>query len=212
VLAVSALALLTVAASPKAAAEAVTGKSQGDVLVRLRALAVVPQEEGDVITAAGAQTGLAVEVDSDFVPEIDFSYFITDNLALELIAATTRHEVTTSPTWNNVGKVRLLPPTLTLQYHFLPKERVSPYVGAGINYTIFFDTDPGAFASIDYDNSFGFALQAGVDIFVGERLFLNLDVKKLFLDTDVSINGGALRVVDADLDPWLIGIGVGYRF
>jgi outer membrane protein len=147
------------------------------------------------------------------VPEVDFTYFVTDNIALELIAGTTRHDVSHTPTGIDLGKVSLLPPTLTLQYHFMPKERLSPYVGAGVNYTIFYNEDApgGAVTSIDYDNSFGWALQAGVDYAIADRWYVNLDVKKLFLSTDVSINGGAINA-KVDLDPWLFGVGVGYRF
>ncbi|MDX5494491.1 MAG: outer membrane beta-barrel protein, partial [Alphaproteobacteria bacterium] len=95
----------------------------------------------------------------------------------------------------------------------MPKERLSPYVGAGLNYTFFYNEDApgGAVTSIDYENSFGWALQAGVDYAVADRWYVNFDVKKIFLSTDVSINGGAINA-DVDLDPWLIGVGVGYRF
>lgn len=185
-----------------------TGKSAGDIMVRARALWAVPDESASVTVLGGD-----VNVSNDVVPEIDFTYFVTDNIALELIAGTTRHEVSHSPTGIDLGKVSLLPPTLTLQYHFMPKERLSPYVGAGLNYTFFYNEDApgGAVTSIDYENSFGWALQAGVDYAVADRWYVNFDVKKIFLSTDVSINGGAINA-DVDLDPWLIGVGVGYRF
>ena len=147
------------------------------------------------------------------MPEVDFSYFITDNIAVELIAATTKHDLK----WENpnvdLGSVMLLPPTLTLQYHFMPKERFSPYLGAGINYTFFYDEKPGAAQSISYDNGFGYALQAGFDYAISGPWSLNVDVKKVFLDTTITTNvGGGPINVDADLDPWVFGIGVGYRF
>ncbi|MBX3446658.1 MAG: OmpW family protein [Parvibaculaceae bacterium] len=185
-----------------------TGKSAGDIMVRARALWAVPDESASVTVLGGD-----VNVSNDVVPEIDFTYFVTDNIALELIAGTTRHDVSHTPTGIDLGKVSLLPPTLTLQYHFLPKEKLSPYVGAGVNYTIFYNEDApgGAVTSIDYKNSFGWALQAGVDYEVADRWYVNLDVKKIFLSTDVSINGGAINA-DVDLDPWLVGVGIGYRF
>ncbi|MFP3480474.1 OmpW family outer membrane protein, partial [Burkholderia sp. SIMBA_057] len=88
----------------------------------------------------------------------------------------------------------LLPPTLTAQYHFFPKERVSPYVGAGINYTLFYREDAANKANgiglritdTDYENRFGWALQAGVDVALTGNWSLNLDVKKIFLKTDVT--------------------------
>jgi outer membrane protein len=121
-----------------------------------------------------------------------------------------------SPLGANVdlGDVWLLPPTLTLQYHFNPKGQVSPYVGAGINYTIFYSEDPGAAQDIEYDDGFGYALQAGVDIALQGDWFLNVDVKKLWLSTDATIRVNATTTVlaDVDIDPWIIGVGFGYRF
>jgi outer membrane protein len=94
----------------------------------------------------------------------------------------------------------------------MPKERLSPYVGAGLNYTIFYNEDAGSsITSIDYENSLGYALQAGVDYALDDNWSLNLDVKKLWLDTDVKINGGAVTA-NVNLDPWIVGVGVGYRF
>lgn len=177
-------------------------KSAGDFLVRARGIYVVPDEDLD------GTPGL--DVSNEFVPEVDFSYFVTDNIALELIAATTRHDVSLPGT--PLGKVSLLPPTLTVQYHFLPKSQFSPYVGAGLNYTFFYDEDApgGAITSVDYKNHVGYALQAGVDYALTGNWSVNLDVKKIFLKTDVSVNGGPDTGVD--LDPWIIGVGVGYRF
>ncbi|MDR3499507.1 MAG: OmpW family outer membrane protein [Parvibaculum sp.] len=182
-------------------------KSAGDFVVRLRGLYVMPRDNADV--SAGGST----DISNDFVPEVDGSYFITDNIALELIAATTRHKVTWTPSGTSLGKVSLLPPTLTAQYHFLPKERFSPYLGAGLNYTFFFNEDApgGAIHNVSYQNHIGYALQAGVDYALVGNWSLNLDVKKIFLRTDVSVNGGAVTA-KVNLDPWIIGAGVGYRF
>ena len=182
-------------------------KAAGDILIRGRAILVTPDESASL--SAGGDTN----VSNDTVPELDFSYFLTDNLALELIAATTRHKVNWSPAGVNLGKVSLLPPTLTLQYHFMPKERFSPYVGAGLNYTFFYNEDApgGAVTSIDYKNSLGYALQVGADYALSGPWSVNVDVKKIFLNTDVSVNGGAITG-DVDLDPWVFGVGLGYRF
>lgn len=193
-------------AAPAMAAE---GEKDSPWLVRVRGLAVVPDEGADVNPLGGT-----VEIDEDYVPEVDISYFFTDNIAAELILATTRHDVTWKGAGSlDLGKVSLLPPTLTLQYHFLPKETYRPYVGAGVNYTVFFNEDApgGAITSADYDNAFGWALQAGMDIDLGNKWVANIDVKKIFLNTDVSLNGGAVTA-DVDIDPWLFGLGVGYRF
>ena len=203
-----------------AAPQAAEAKEAGDILIRLRAVDVFPIEGGaadDGTTVINGDTSL----DTDFIPELDFSYFFTDNIAAELILATSMHTASVvDSTLGNVdlGTVRLLPPTLTLQYHFLPKGKYSPYLGAGLNYTIFYDKvgGPGNGAvevnDIDYSNSWGYAFQAGIDIQVDDGWYFNVDMKKIFLDTDINLNNGAARVDDADIDPWVFGAGIGYRF
>lgn len=205
-----ALALMS---SVAAAEEGYKTKQAGDFVIRGRLIAVKPWEGNDTVeTRAGADTGLRVNwIDNSVVPEVDFSYFFTDNIALELIAATTRHKITASGV--EVGSAQLLPPTLTLQYHFLPQERFSPYIGAGLNYTFFFAESSGSNALVDHlkvDDSLGYALQVGADYALGGRWFINADVKKLWLRPDVTTS--ALKVNNLDIDPWIVGIGFGYRF
>ncbi len=189
-------------------------------MVRLRGLAVVP-DEGGAANDGRAVIGGDTSLDEAYIPELDFTYFFTKNIAAELILGTTRHDASVvGSTLGDVdlGTVRLLPPTLTLQYHFLPAGRFSPYVGLGINYTHFFDKSGGsgnanvAVTDIDYDDSFGAAIQVGLDVQIKDRWYLNLDVKKILLDTDINLNNGTVKVDDADVDPWLIGVGIGYRF
>lgn len=182
---------------------------EGKWMIRARALGVIP-DESSTITPVGGKA----EIDSSVVPEVDVSYFFTPNIAVELIAATTPHDVTargTSLGDVDVGNAWLLPPTLTLQYHFTGLDGFKPYVGAGVNYTIFYHEDAGVLSDVDYKNSFGGALQAGVDIPVQDNWMLNLDVKKVFIDTEARFNGGTVRA-DVDIDPWLVGAGIGYRF
>lgn len=105
----------------------VAGKSAGDFLVRLRGLAIVPDDRAQIDAIGGG-----VDISNEHVPEIDFSYFLTDNLALELIAATARHDVEAVDTAAgalDLGKVSHLPPTLLAPWHPAPKQIVSPYVG-----------------------------------------------------------------------------------
>lgn len=182
-------------------------KQEGDWLMRLRGIHVDPEESGT--TSAGG----SVSIDADTVPELDFTYFFTDNIAAELILATTTHSVDVNGV-APLGDVSLIPPILTLQYHFNPRGKFSPYVGAGINYTIFYDEDPagGAVTSVDYDNAFGLAAQIGVDYALNDRWSINLDIKKVWLDTDVSVNGGAITGNDVEIDPWIFSLGIGYRF
>lgn len=182
----------------------------GDILVRARAILISPDVDATVTTPPFG----TVEISDKWTPEVDISYFLTDDISLELIAATAYHSVRHEPTGLDVGEVGVLPPTLLLQYHIdLPNSDAKPYLGVGVNYTHFYDADPGVFADIDYEDSWGFALQAGIDLPIDDegRWLVNLDIKKIFIRTDVSINGGAI-LADVDIDPWVIGVGVGYRF
>ena len=179
--------------------------------VRMRGLAVVPDESAEITVIGGD-----AHVSNDYVPELDITYFLSENFALELILATTKHHVTAIDTALGdvpVGSVRLLPPTLTLQYHFVPQGKIRPYIGAGLNYTFFFNENPagGPVTDLTIKNSVGFALQLGVDIALDDHWMLNLDVKKVFLDTTARLNDGAI-VAKVDIDPWIFGVGFGYRF
>lgn len=183
----------------------------GDMLVRMRVLNVMPVESGTPSLVGGE-----VKINNESVPEINFSYFFTNNFAAELILATATHKVMAHSTLLeslDLGDVSLLPPTLTFQYHH-SFGNFKPYVGAGINYTFFYGADYGAMETMSYDNTFGWALQVGADYQVSDRVYLNFDVKRLGLSTDVSITtyDGTVVTADVDIDPVLIGIGVGYRF
>ena len=181
------------------------------LLIRGRGIAVIPHESADISAIGGD-----VDISVSYVPEIDLSWFFTKNIAVELIAAITPHDVDATGTALgkvDLGNVWLLPPTVLLQYHHPLENGFKPYVGAGINYTFFLHEDApgGTVTDIDYETSFGWALQFGVDYMLDKHWLINLDVKKLFLNTDVSINNGAIRA-DVDIDPWIVGVGIGYRF
>jgi len=179
--------------------------------VRLRGLAVVADERAEITAIGGS-----VDIQTDYVPELDITYFLSDNLALELILGTTKHNVVATDTALGdvpLGDVNLLPPTLVLQYHFNPDGKIRPYIGAGVNWTMFFDEDHagGAVTALEFDNSFGVALQAGVDIALDEHWMLNLDVKKVWLNTTAYVNDGAIEA-KVTVNPWIFGVGFGYRF
>ena len=167
-------------------------------MMRARAINIAPDVSSSV---AG------LDVSSEWVPEVDFTYFLTPNIGMELILATARHEVTLNGA--SLGKVNHLPPTLTLQYHFMPSGMIKPYVGAGVNYTRFYNVDLAPGLTLD-SNSFGGALQAGVDIKVTENGYINLDVKKIWIGTEVQ--SGGVKLTDLDIDPVVWGIGYGFRF
>lgn len=202
-------------AKAKAASAPVADWSQtkaGTFMIRGRAIAVMPSED---VNITGAVTGSQIDIATSLVPEADFSYFVTNNVALELIAAITPHDVntkTSSVGALDLGDVWLLPPTLTAQYHFTNMGAFKPYLGAGVNYTHFFREHKGtSVTSVSYDDSFGPALQAGIDYAIDDHWFLNADVKKIWINTDVKFNGGAIRA-DVDINPWVVGVGFGYRF
>ena len=199
----------TAIAQPALAAD---NSNEGRWMLRARALGVMPQEDAKI---TGAVTGSSISIDNSVVPELDASYFVTNNIAFELIAAVTPHKAhtkTSSAGPLDLGDVWLLPPTLTAQYHFTDLGQFKPYVGAGVNYTAFFDASKGSsVTSVDYGNSFGPALQAGVDYMLDDHWLLNLDVKKIWINSDVKLNGGAIAA-DVDINPWIVGVGFGYRF
>ena len=181
--------------------------------LRLRALAVVPNESADIEVIGGD-----TRISNAYIPELDLTYFFTENIAAELILGTAQHDVeaiSTAVGDIDLGDVRLLPPTLTVQYHF-DGGIVHPYVGAGINYTLFFDADPGPVADdVDYDSSIGFAFQFGMDFDITDKWFFNVDAKYLLLNTDVTVNAttalGATVGADVDINPFIGGFGIGYR-
>lgn len=184
--------------------------SKGNMMVRLRGLEVLP-----TVTSTSTIGG-DVNISKAEIPEIDFTYFLTPNVAFEAIGGTTRHHVTwLNPAGANVdlGHVSLLPPTVTAQYHFLTDSRLSPYLGGGITYTLFYRQDAagGTVTKVSYENSWGLALQGGVDTHITGPWYANLDVKHIFLDTDVKLNGGAIKA-DVHIDPTIVGLGIGYRF
>ena len=208
---------LTVAAGLGAtsalAAEPVTPKAKGDIVLNVRVTDVAPDAGDPILTAAGAATGLKADVKDDIKPTIGLSYFLTDKLAVEVIAGTTQHTVKAVGPGTDVvvHKTWVLPPVVSLQYHPLPGARFSPYVGAGLNYMLFYSGKDKNGFTVDLDDGFGYALQAGADIPINAAYSLNLDVKKIWFDTDAKINGGALKS-KVKLDPLVVSVGFGRRF
>lgn len=195
ILAVSAAAVALMAAVPAVQAQ------ESPWLVRVRAL--------NLDSANKDSTGQGLSVNDKTFPELDISYFFSPNLAAELILTyPQKHDVRSNGT--NIGTLKHLPPTLTVQYHFTDLGNLKPYVGAGLNYTRFSNVNVlGGAASVD-KNSFGLAVQAGVDYALDKNWSLNLDVKKVQIRTDVSAGGNNLG--EFKVDPLLLGVGVGYRF
>ncbi|PRD45291.1 hypothetical protein C5748_03575 [Phyllobacterium phragmitis] len=202
--------LITAPQAPVAEAPAALSPWQ----FRLRALGVITNDKGSVDQIPGSDLSYSDTV----IPELDITYYFTDNFAAELILGTTKANIDGGGAIGGLGKlgdVWVLPPTLTLQYHFTNFGAFKPYVGAGVNYTIFYNQDAtGALSDIDVENTFGTALQVGFDYMIDEHWGLNFDVKKIFLkpDFNATLADGTAISGEAKLDPWLIGAGVTYRF
>ena len=186
--------------------------------VRVRGVGVVTPDQSAKIGIIGGD----VQISDTFIPELDFTYFFTEHLAAELILGTAKHDVKAINTVAgdiDLGSAWLLPPTLTAQYHFYVSDKkiVKPYIGAGINYTLFYNVKSGTVADVKYENSLGYAAQVGIDLNLTDKFFINIDAKRLFLKTDVTVDATNLVAdlmvpAEVTIDPWLFGIGVGMRF
>jgi outer membrane protein len=185
-----------------AMASSMANAAQGDWLGRARVININPD---------ASSSALSLDASTETTLELDFTYFVTNNLGLELILATKKHGITSAGA--PIGDVSLLPPTLTLQYHFDPEGAAfRPYVGAGINYTKFYDINllNGA-ATVD-SSSWGGALQIGVDIPLDKKFFLNFDLKKIWIDTDVKLTATGATAANFKINPLVFGMGVGMKF
>jgi len=205
------IAALAFAGSAQAA-EFNTPKA-GTVKLDVRLTAVIPDESGAILTAAGASTGLHVDVDNSYVPTIGIEYYTSPNFSFELIAGAGHHTVKAVGGTTNVKVEELwhVPPTLTAKYHFAPEAQVSPYIGAGLTYIWFASEDGLNGFNVDLKDDWGYALQGGLDFATTGPWSYNIDVKKIFFETDANINFGALRS-KVTLDPWVLSVGFGYKF
>lgn len=196
----------------QSANSSVTPFKAGDFLVHVRVIGVLPQNFSSSVSVIGGH----VDATNQVAPEIDLSYFLTDHLSVEAIAATTRHEVSASGTALgkvDVGSVWVLPPTITMQYHFNPIGRFQPYAGVGLTVAFFYDSHAAGptVTKAGYSTAVGPALDAGFDYALGQNWYANFDVKQMFVSTEARINNGAI-VAHTALSPTVVGAGIGYRF
>jgi outer membrane protein len=222
------LAAIALAATPAAAQD-----RAGSIQVKVLGTYVAPDGNIDEVTSVDTGTTLGAtaaaitspydtEANDNFVPTVAIEYFFTDNVSLETICCFTQHDVDGTGALAGaemVSNARVIPATFTAKYH-LGNATFSPYVGAGVAYFIWLQDKPGSTASAlgvtdaDLSDEFGFALQAGADIAINEKMSLTLDAKKYFIDTTASFYEGsslALRT-EHKLDPWVLSAGVGFRF
>ena len=179
----------------------------GDWMVRARLIYIAPNDD-----ASGTLSTLAAEVESDLTVEVDVTRFITNKFAIEAILATAAQEITNDPGTGreSLGSVYHAPATVLAQYHFNSKNRFVPYLGAGLNYTIFY-SESGGLADLDLDSgSFGLAAQAGFDVKIGEDKVFNFDLKHINIESDVS--SGMTDLGTVEVNPLVVGVGFGVRF
>jgi outer membrane protein len=183
--------------------------------VRVGLAGVLPLDSSSHVDIIGG----SVRANDSVSPEVDLTYFFTDNVAAQVIAASTRHDISVANSALgpklDLGSTWVLPPTVLAQYHFFPHAAISPYVGAGINVTFFY-AENAATPPIDklsLSNTVGGALEFGVDYHVRGPWFLNVDYKQLFLTTDARVHALGLLIKGSDaLDPGVISAGIAYRF
>ena len=194
----------------------------GDIIVRAGAVTVDPHEDSGLVKAGGAPlAGTGATLDSDTQLGLNFAYMLTDNVGVELLAATPfSHDVGVTGVIGKLGSIKHLPPTASVVYYPLDKASAfQPYVGAGVNFTWFFDEElssaaKGAgFHGLSLDNSWGLAAQAGFDYMLDDNWMVNAQVRYIDIETTgkTSLNGAPVKV-DVDVDPWVYMVGLGYKF
>lgn len=195
--------------------------------LRVRALGVLPDASSSTVNVQGVPAlstpNSGLSIGNSIVPELDVSYYFTPNVAAELVLGVTPHNITGTGALSNlnIGRSWLLPPTLLAQYHFTDFGKFKPYVGIGVNYTIFFSQSPGytptnglSVTNLSINNAFGGAAQIGFDYMIDQHWGVNVDVKKYLLRPtyNATVNYTIPVSGTAAIDPWLIGVGITYRF
>lgn len=176
-------------------------------LLRVRAVDVDTANKSNPINGTGPSDLITAQ--KKVIPELDLTYFFTQNWSTELVVTyPQKHDVYLSG--KQIGSIKQLPPTLMVQYHFLPQAQFNPYLGAGVNYTRFSSVDlAGGAITLDKD-SFGYALGGGVDYKIDKNWSLNVDLK--YVEMRSNVYAGGQTISNIQINPWLIGVGVGYRF
>lgn len=190
-----------------AAAFALVQPAQAHVLdnfqIKVGVSAVLPDENGDPID---------VSISDEVVPSLQIEYFFNDHVSAELLCCVATHDVTAASGAIDLGEVTHFPPTVTLKYRWTNFGRIEPYVGAGVNFTSFIDSEPPAGRHVDYDSSVGPALQAGVDYRLDDHWAVNFDVRRIWINTGVTISGDINATDEVDINPWVVSTAIAYRF
>ena len=194
----------------------------GDMLVRAGPTWVFPNDDSSAVHPI---PGSGVEVQDGISLGFSVTYMVTPQIGVELLAALPfKHDIKGEGSLNGVdiGRIKHLPPTLTLQwYPQLGVDWVQPYIGAGVNYTTFFDEqadgDLDAIVGktkISLDDSWGYAVELGADWAVSDNCFINTSLWYVDISTDATLKtaGAGTLKTDVDIDPLVFMLGVGMRF
>jgi len=199
-----------------AAVPAQAGDSNGNFQAKLGVTGIIFDDNTKSTSPAGLGTA---EVNDTVIPTLALTYYLTNNWSVELFCCFAQVNVDgKSGTLGSLGKLAstwVFPPILTAQYHFDGMGAFKPYVGAGVQWIHYFDEKSNlAGSSVDFDDSWGFVLQGGIDYDLGQGWSLGVDVKKAWLDTKLTYGGGGFDGVSAkhDLDPLYVTANLGYRF
>ncbi len=179
----------------------------GDMFMRFTATSVQPNDDSTGFTGASV---LSPEVDSNTQLGLTFVYMLENNIGIEVLAATPfSHDISVAPL-GVVAETKQLPPTVSVQYYFNPETNIRPYVGVGLNYTTFFQGKTDGLGDIELDDSFGLAVQAGIDYDINDKWFLNADIRYINIETTAEVD--AVGSSDVDINPTVISIGAGFKF
>lgn len=210
------LLLLTAVLTLAAFAAPVHSHETGQWILRAGVGVVDPKD--DNLDVSEPPDTIIVDVDSGTSLTLTGTYMFTPNWALDILASWPfNHDIDLSINGvsQKVAETDHLPPTVSIQYHFLPEAQFQPYAGLGLNWTTFFNTDTVSELSsqgieLDLDDSFGIAAQLGADFLLSDRWLLNLDIRWIDIETDATFDAEDVGTVE--IDPWVYSLNVGYTF
>ena len=205
-----AASLLSVAALPAQAYET------GQWILRGGIGTVAPKS--DNLDLSDSVDTITVEVDDGTSLTLIGTYMFSRNWAFDVLAAWPfNHDINlvVNGVGDKVAETDHLPPTFSIQYHFMPDATFQPYAGLGVNWTTFFNTDTVSELSsqgveLDLDDSFGLAAQLGGDFALNDRWLINVELRWISIETDATLGGEDVGTVK--IDPWVYSINLGYRF
>ncbi|MDR2173076.1 MAG: outer membrane beta-barrel protein [Burkholderiales bacterium] len=207
----SALAIASLALGTVSVAQAADSK----FLVKVGIAGVIPKSNNGTVntTGIGIPATFDTDIGSSVRPSITFEYMITPNIGVELLGAWPFQNDIRLKNVGKVGRVDVLPPTVSVKYHFMPESTISPFVGLGLNYTFMYsekEYNVLTGTKLDVKNSFGLAANVGVDFNINKNWVLGFDVRWIQMRNDVKVEG--IKIGKAKVDPWVLGVAVGYRF